>query len=58
VSLGDLTWFKAIMTTLVMAAFGAVCCLVIGFYFSRKAEREKEQREPRDERRAPLPIGE
>ena len=56
-SLGDLTWFKAIVTTLVIAAYGAVCSLVIGFYFNRQAEREKAQREPRDER-APVPAGE
>jgi ABC-type spermidine/putrescine transport system permease subunit I len=56
-SLGDLTWFKAIMTTLVIAAYGVVCCLVIGFYFQRQAEREKTQREPHDER-VPVPTGE
>ncbi len=56
-SLGDLTWFKAIMTTLVIAAYGVVCSLVIGFYFSRQAEREKQQREPHEER-APIPVGE
>ena len=56
-SLGDLTWFKAIVTTLVIGAFGVVCCLVIGFYFNGQAEREMEQREPRDER-APVPAGE
>jgi hypothetical protein len=56
-SLGDLTWFKAIMTTSVIAAYGVVCCLMIGFYFHRQAEREKEQREPHDER-VPVPTGE
>ena len=33
------------------------CCLVIGFYFNGQAEREMEQRDPRDER-APVPAGE
>ena len=56
-SLGDLTWFKAIGTTLVIAAYGMVCCLVIRFYFNRQAEREKEHRDPRDER-SPVPAGE
>ena len=56
-SLGDLTWFKAIVTTLVIAAFGVVCCLAIGFYFNRQAEGEKEQREPHDVR-ASVPTGE
>ena len=56
-SLGDLTWFKAIVTTLVIAAYGVVCCLAIGFYFNRQAEREEEQREPHN-KRAPVPTGE
>jgi hypothetical protein len=56
-SLGDLTWFKAIVTTLVITAYGVVCCLVIGFYFHRQAEREREQREPHDER-VPVHTGE
>ena len=56
-SLGDLTWFKAIATTVVAAVYGLVCCLVIGFYFSRQGEREEEQREPGHERSA-VPSGE
>jgi len=49
-SLGDLTWLKAIVTTLVIAAYGVVCSLVIGFYLNRHAEREQEQREAHHER--------
>jgi hypothetical protein len=56
-SLADLTWFKAIATTFVITAYGVVCCLVIGVYFNRQAEREQEQREPHHER-APVPTGE
>jgi hypothetical protein len=56
-SLGDLTWFKAIATTAVIVVYGIACCLVIGFYFNRQAEREKEHRDPRDER-SPVPAGE
>ena len=56
-SLGDLTWVKAIVTTVVIVLYGIVCCLVIGFYFNRQAEQEKDQRTPRDER-APITAGE
>ena len=56
-SLGDLTWLKAIVTTVAIAVYGMVCCLVIGSYFNRQAEREKEHRDPRDER-SPVPAGE
>jgi len=51
-SLGDLTWFKAIATTVVFALYAVVCCLVISPFFSREAEREEVQREPRRERAA------
>jgi hypothetical protein len=49
-SLGDMTWLKAIATTLGIFAYGVVVCLMVGLYFARQSEKEEQQHEPDHER--------
>ena len=48
-SLGDMTWLKAIVTTLGIVAYGVVVCLTIGFYFARQGDSEKKQHDAEHE---------